>query len=326
MKSSRMNIAIMLSIASLMIMVFACNLPFLGQQAIYPLRTKEGMNYVDREGEIVLETDYFQAGEFYEGFAAVMPDIDDAEWGFIDREGEIVIRPRYDAVWRFSENYAAVMVDSRWGAVDEDGSLVIEPQFFQPFEFSDGLAAVTLVEESADSGLRLPGESGFIDTDGEFVIGPLRGIVRGNFVDGLAPVSYLDKNGFIGKDGEIVIELDEDIGPAGPFSEGLAPAVDRRRQIETGECSFGYVDKDGEWAIEPQFCEAHPFVEGLARVRTGTDFSEPSYGFIDTNGRLVIDDDFMMVWDFYNGLVKAFDEDWDGGYINKDGRWVFRDE
>jgi hypothetical protein len=301
-------------------------LPFLGQQAIYPVRTKEGVNYVDRDGEIVMETDYIQAGQFFEGFAPVMPDIKRGEWGFIDRDGEIVIRPRYQAVWRFSEDYAAVMEDGLWGAVNKDGRLVIEPQFFGPFEFSDGLAAVTLVRESEDSGLRLPGESGFIDTDGEFVIGPLRGTVRGNFVDGLAPVGYLDKNGFIDKDGELVIELDEDFGAAGPFSEGLAPVFDRRRQLETGECSVGYVDKDGEWAIEPQFCEAHPFVEGLARVRTGRDSSETSYGFIDTDGRLVINDDYMMVWDFYNGLAKAFDEDWDGGYIDKDGRWVFRDE
>ena len=63
---------------------------------------------------------------------------------------------------------------------------------------------------------------------------------------------------------------------AGPFCEGLAPIrVDGY---------YGYIDKFGEMAIEPQFAEADLFSEGMARV---TD-QEGKIAFIDRNGATVL--------------------------------------
>ena len=48
-----------------------------------------------------------------------------------------------------------------------------------------------------------------------------------------------------------------------PFSEGLAPAVDR----ESGQT--GYIDKAGAWVIPPRYQDGFPFRDGAALVQTG---------------------------------------------------------
>lgn len=54
--------------------------------------------YIDRNGELIIETDYRYVYEFSEGLACVM--YGDA-WGYMDRNGEIVIEPRFSLPIRF---------------------------------------------------------------------------------------------------------------------------------------------------------------------------------------------------------------------------------
>lgn len=49
---------------------------------------------------------------------------------------------------------------------------------------------------------------------------------------------------------------------------------------------WGYMDKDGNVVINPQFDDAGPFSEGLAAVRIGNDDSG-QYGYIDKAGKMV---------------------------------------
>ncbi len=51
----------------------------------------------------------------------------------------------------------------------------------------------------------------------------------------------------------------------GPFSEGLAPAKEKRQ--------WGYIDPQGKWTIQPYFSDARPFRGGLAAVQVGGEFA-----------------------------------------------------
>lgn len=72
--------------------------------------------------------------------------------------------------------------------------------------------------------------------------------------------------------------LDKTWKNLGNYSEGLIAA----RDITSG--LWGYIDKTGEYVIEPAFYDAFPFSEGLAAVKTVTGF----YSFIDKTGNEVI--------------------------------------
>ncbi len=65
--------------------------------------------YINKQGEIVLSTNFFYARPFHEGMAVVY-DSEKNKWGYIDKTGKIVIQLQYDAAQDFSEGVALVGV------------------------------------------------------------------------------------------------------------------------------------------------------------------------------------------------------------------------
>lgn len=76
---------------------------------------------------------------------------------------------------------------------------------------------------------------------------------------------------------------------------------------------FGYIDKSGNYVIEPSFEEASSFSEGLAAV-----LDNDKWGFINSSGEWVVEATYDRVKPFNSGLALVFKEDqWN--YINKQG-------
>jgi hypothetical protein len=75
---------------------------------------------------------------------------------------------------------------------------------------------------------------------------------------------------------------------------------------------YGYIDRQGEMVIQPQFEHACSFSEGLACVVNATDHK---HGFIDPSGRLVISPKYDMSFDFQNGLAM----------VSRAGKWHFNE-
>ena len=135
------------------------------------------------------------------------------------------------------------------------------------------------------------------------------------------------------------------------FSEGLAAVLIKNK--------WGYIDKQGNIAIEPQFSMASGFSEGLAAVeinnkygfidKTGRMVIEPQYDFalaftegvspvsiddyfqiIDKNGAVVteLDDSFTDIECFSNGLAAAevalSEDEWKYGFIDRTGKVVVK--
>ena len=199
--------------------------------------------------------------------------------------------------------------------------------------------------------------NGYIDKTGQIAIEPQFDWV-GQFSEGLAAVVIDNQVGYINNVGELVIEPqfahDEEVDGFEYFSEGLALAS----FANSADDSFqkGYIDRQGKIAIAPQFYQAYPFREGIARVeilmgnrlrhgfidRTGAivfihpstsetrDFAEglaavkieQKWGYINQAGKIVIKPEFMGAQDFSEGLAAVIDVSGRWGYIDKTGKFV----
>jgi WG containing repeat len=62
---------------------------------------------------------------------------------------------------------------------------------------------------------------------------------------------------------------------------------------------IGFIDKTGRFVVQPQYSEAAPFSEGLARVAINEN-GEGKVGFIDHRGKFVIPTQFNTNADFRN--------------------------
>lgn len=201
------------------------------------------------------------------------------QWGYIDRDGEVVIEARFDAADDFHNGLAGVNINGSFGYVNTDGEIVIKPKFYDVGAFSDGLAAVQLEDQ---------GPLGFIDRHGKMVISTqfragYGSVDRTHFVDGLAPVQQSDPD------------------PDSPY------------------WYYGFIDKRGQWAIEPQFREVRPFSQGLAAVRK----SRHSWSYINPAGEVVLEGKWSDALSFAEGLaaVETKKDGHDGWeYIDKQGK------
>lgn len=192
----------------------------------------------------------------------------------------------------------------RYGYVNVLGEFAIEPQFVVANEFSEGLASVSVDGQT----------TGFINRLGEMVIAP-QFVYAGKFVQGLANVglpnpdadqpfvvAYIDRRGTWMFNGAR-------FAAAEPFSEGLAAvSVDGK--------SYGYINRTGQFVIEPQFAYAEPFREGLAAVQIGEQF-----GYIDASGQVVIAAQYEFAKPFSEGLA-VITLDRKTGYISHQGKVV----
>lgn len=68
--------------------------------------------YIDKQGNVVLETPFFSAEQFKEGLAVVYDEKLD-RYGFIGKSGELVISPHYITAGNFSDGLARVEILKR---------------------------------------------------------------------------------------------------------------------------------------------------------------------------------------------------------------------
>jgi len=197
---------------------------------------------------------------------------------------------------------------------EKTGTFAIKPQFDEAYSFSEGLAAVRFGSEET-------GKWGFIDKDGKLVINPTFDKVSftGTFRHGFVGVAKKDRRAvlgyswsFIDTEGRLITPYK--FGSAPMFSDDYADVYDP----DTGK--WGYINKQGDWAIQPQFDLAFLMIDGFAAVRVG-DYDTGKWGFIDKTGRFVVNPLFDSARPLREGLagVRVGDR-W--GFIDKTGEFV----
>ncbi|MGA9626909.1 MAG: WG repeat-containing protein [Bryobacteraceae bacterium] len=95
-------------------------------------------------------------------------------------------------------------------------------------------------------------------------------------------------------------------------------APDRHDDAQTVAGKWGYVDRNGNLIVEPQFDDRKHFSDGLAAVKL-----EAKWGFIDTAGRFAIAPRFVGVSSLSGGLAGVrVQKNGDWGFIGRDGRFA----
>lgn len=224
------------------------------------------------------------------------------EMGYVDKTGELVIAAQFAEAVAFSDGLAAVRVDAGglWGYIDATGQLVIDVQFAEASPFSEGLAAVRI---------DVNGSWGFADKTGALVISPQFASAH-DFSEGLARVRSGQESGYIDQTGEWIIRM-SDHEAVSEFSGGLALIFDRAANL------YGYVDSDGNIAVEPTYSDAWGFSEDLAAAMLpGSD----GYGYIDRHSEWIIEPQFADARPFSEGVAAVqFTSTQTWGYVDVTG-------
>lgn len=210
----------------------------------------------------------------------------DGKVGLVNARGEVVS----EAVWREAyvphravdghQPRVAVVGDDagKKGLLDEAGRVLLPAEY-------DGIEG----DDRAPLNVRRGGKAGFVALDGTVLI-PLEWDGAYTFHMGMDGRTIVTRDGerlFIDGEGTVLGTLEVDDLWAG-FYRGLAAA--------SLDGKYGYLDTDGQWAIEPEWDEAGPFSEaGYAVVRRGGRF-----GVIDRDGAEVVETVWESIVD-YNG-------------------------
>ena len=239
-------------------------------------------SYLSKENKKIIEIEKPGLGRkvhpglcFSEGLAAVSVGYDEDKWGenfielgYIDKSGEYY-SDGSDKLERALNDYHVMLNEGGYYDVESDECIL--------------KAAVRLNMDGncivySDFGHDMY-RDGYVDKSGRFVIKPQFKDAR-PFSEGLAVVNF---NQYINKNGNLLFKIKGGFGA--DFHEGLAVA--RIFGKEGNKDKYGFIDKKGEFAIEPKFDSATDFSEGLALVHMG----EEIYA-IDKAGEFVFKCDF----------------------------------
>ncbi|MBQ7915414.1 MAG: WG repeat-containing protein [Firmicutes bacterium] len=261
------------------------------------------VHYIDSQGfvAIALSAVWQKGRSFHDGRAAVY---DGQYWGYIDSDGEVAVTAEWDEADDFENGIANVVKDGVPMQIDLDGWTIEEDLFSVPYKLK--VEEVTIPEvkivgplkdvtEGEIIGERIvvtmtSGKKGVMDVNGHYIVAPQWDQIsykKGDEVIGVA------KNGLWGCT-DLVGNMMVAPRAAEPmvFSEGLC------KQQVNGK--FGYVDRNGQWVIKPQYVRAGDFHEGLAAVEVPK-FWGTSCGFIDRQGQWKFKTDYYSEEGFHEG-------------------------
>ncbi|MBR1152237.1 WG repeat-containing protein [Bradyrhizobium sp. JYMT SZCCT0428] len=232
---------------------------------------------VRRDGSVAVLPKYDWVGTFSDNRAAVRVG---GLYGYVDEDGHEIVKPQYRIVDDYHFGFAQVDVDGKSGLIDRDGKMVIEPKYGfvraigpDRFRVSDTrwLGGVQGGEDFSEGRIAYPPSGGVSVTVAEFVLG---------------------NNG-----GEIIDLSGQRVGPPPvPWTPGFDKDDPSIRWVQKDKL-WGLAHADGSWLIEPKFQQAGSLVDGLARVSlTG------KIGFIDRAGNFAIEPVFDKAWVFERGI------------------------
>lgn len=231
--------------------------------------------FINKSGELVAEPEFDNVDNFSDGLAKVVRD---GKVGFINREGKIVFKPVFNKIIQRTENMVKgqigrgkltllpryedlpgerfsqvsdlnkppirVKMGNKWGFVDNLGEFIVKPKFSE----------ADLFENQPVTRVRKNGTWGLLNQSGELVVDTV--YERLTYLgDEIFKIGMGDREGLAGPGGLIIKPKFQKIKE---FQEGLAPVKQ--------DGKWGYVNKQGEIKVEPQFEAAAGFSDGRARI------------------------------------------------------------
>lgn len=329
--------------------------------------TSHKWQLIDTTGKVLFENSYIdKPSQFKDGVCQVetttkVGNTSTKNKVYINKKGTVLfIKPATDDVGPISQDLLLFasrdqygLTYSKYGFIDKNGNSVIEQKYVKASSFSEGLAAVSIYDENGKI------KAGFIDQKGNEVI-KFKYDSAGDFINGYAPIAVINDFFSVSNKGVLNIEYDFTyFNDSFPLSSAMfiRKIINTNKPIFAGSALYGFINKNGETIIEPQytqiqyfqegysavckndswgfinaknnkltdfvFSDARSFKQGFAAVLVADDFGVNKWGFIDKKGKIAILPKFDEVGDFNNGLAAVkINGKW--GFINSKGAYVVK--
>lgn len=297
-------------------------------EGLAPFENSSGKwGYIDKNGKIAISAIFDWAIPFREGLALVQVG---KLWGYIDRSGTYVVQPKFEEAESFSEGFAAIGYydkDLEWMAayprkgrwvrrfIDRSGRWAVAGDYDGISRgFDKGMAIVSRNLGYSEKYKSMISETYVMDTSGR-ELWKLDSASVHWFSDDAIIVEvqrtekvYDSLYNFKDRAGKLL--CNRGFENPGDFSEGLAPVrVDNK---------YGFINKQCNFVIQPQYSGAAGFSEGLAAVENGSSLT----GFIDKSGNWVIEPKFRWVSGFHEGFALILSGS-KSGYIDRTGKVIW---
>ncbi len=244
------------------------------------------IKFINKDGNVVIDSDYTDASNFSEGFAAVKKD---GKWGFIDKDGKKIGEFEYDGVQPFHDGLALVSKDGAKGFIDKDGKKLGEIEYDETYthSFTNGLACVK----------KKNGEFGVIDTNGNPVIDFGKYEYIGDFDREYTKAKGKDgKYGIINRSGDPIVKFEYD--SLHICGENLVEV------FKDGK--YGFIDIHGNVIVDINCITSNILTRGLVYFR-----SKEKQGLVNDDG----------VVSYYDQVIDRMSDDFVS--VKKDGKWGY---
>lgn len=270
------------------------------ERTCFPVLSGNKWGYIDALGQLTIPFDFYAAGDFSEGLAAVRRD---GLYGYIDTTGAIAVAEKFDYAEGFKYGKARVYINARPYYIDHSGQLLFEHDYLEILDFGNHNYTVAVTESDKhcliDSKGRMLTDTIFASIH-EFSEGKATGFLLTSFRgdDELLEWDTNYRACVIDTTGNMKINPGS-YTRIGRFSEGKAFAERL------------YQDSVGRWQEqEAEFINTQG--EVLFSVKDAP-YSVPWYGLF-SDDKLIVD-----IWD------SARTESWPG-VIDENGHLLFADE
>lgn len=282
--------------------------------------------YIDINGNEAIPLKFADAGRFGNGLAPVKYT-KRGKYGYINKKGELVIDTAYLNMAEFHSGRALVSDNvnyyfmphnssySKIGFIDTTGKMVIPQIYDYAYPFSEGLAAA-----------KKKRNYGFIDPTGNEVI-PFKYSFAAPFVDGMAPVKKEGKLGFIDKNEKTIIPFDytdykfifDSSTPHNSYFKKDKKYVTREGYMILSKEKWGYLSYP---SMEVKIPFIYDDIEPMNN-QTGEIFAQKDgfWGVIDINNKVIVPFDYQDLDEEFNGM-RSFKKEGLWGFMNSKGKEV----
>jgi len=207
---------------------------------------------------------------------------------------------------RMNDHLFPIRVDRKFGFINRTGSVVVPPQFDAVGEPSEGRVRITLGSLS-----------GYIDLAGKLVI-PAKYTTASDFHDGRAVVLQGSQYALLDSAGALIADVPHRV--LGSFHQGLL-----RVQAVGRPTRYGFVDRNGQPVIPPQFTPAGEFPDDPANLNFGG--LDDQWCYFDPTGKIIlrlpmhVGGQLVGAQSFVNGRIRV-KEGFTWGFKDASGAWA----
>lgn len=203
------------------------------------VKDDEGCGYLDMNGKVAIEAQWYDAYDFTDGMAVVIvaKKVDGSytyKYGVIDKRGNYIVEPQKYGIMSMGEGRLGMQKSSGKVVLCDKNLEEISGSYDSGSSFSCGMARVY----KSDKGY------GYINKNGEEIVG-CKYYRAWNYTDDMAFVMK-DKDSkweVLDKSGNSVLKLKDDEEPVDGFHNGLALVSSYDKS--TYESTYRYIDKSG---------------------------------------------------------------------------------